>query len=1085
MNTSLRSLFRLQLLLLALVLTTIHGRAAAQSNSTPWYRVFEIGTLGGIWSEGVDLNDLGEVVGNAGIADGTPHAFRWRDLDGDGVPDPAEVADLGSLDNTHSTASAVNNNGQVVGWSWSQIVGEFGQILTVNERPYLYDGAMHDFNDLIPPPHHANDGLGGWDYSISRLNDIDDAGRVVGEMVIEVTTGFFQGSSFDQGVYYRPGLLRRLAMTGVRDTDPRSEMTLVHNSGPALGYSVYNGYYRLESLPTETERVTVAGTVPGGQDRALVPVDTNSSGAILTQVVGEGDYKTGRVYRGNSYVVVPSMELARGMNEAGALVGQTVSGEAGLWLPKADGSYQSIDLNTAIAPGWGWELTEARAINEKGWIVGTGRIDGRKRAVLLVPSTDRWTPVLSEATVDPTTIASKDPVVLSCSVAAADADPDDSGVAEVEVRVRDQANTVTRTAMALASGNRARGVWRQSVTLPANTGATEVQYWVSFAATDNNSNRSMTQEVLVRVYPVNFAVLPPEAPSSLRALAARPYEIDLTWKDNSQWEIQFEVERREYTADTFEPLATVNRNTVTYTDKGLKSRTTYVYRVRSSNLAGKSDYSNEDFARAFPPEPPSAPTDLKARPVQWGRLYITWKDTSDNETRFELQVVDPGGSISSAWPTANTQSRDTGGLDGGTTYRVRLRATNSYGSSDWLETEATTLREEPPAAPTDLQTVPSQTSLLVRWKDRSDNEQSFTVEVLRADNTLVDQKSVAEDAEACLMEGLQPGTPYRVRVSAYNVFGDSAWLEGSATTLQPSPAAPSNLQITGATANSLTVAWQDNSINETGFRVERPVGGGSFVPLAPNVPASDPASRTGGTITHVDRGLAASTTYTYRVVAFNAAGDSPAVSQSGSTLPALPPPAAPSNFRITAFTATSLALAWQDNSINETGFRVERSVGGGSFVPVAPNVPASDPASRTGGTITYVDTGLTANTTHTYRVVAFNAAGDSPAVSQSGSTLAASPVLTALTLAPSSVKGGKKVTGTVVLSGPVSSPLTLDLASSSAAASVPATLTISSGNRGTFSIKTRKVRESELVSITARLNGVTKGAILTVTGKKS
>jgi len=63
-------------------------------------------------------------------------------------------------------------------------------------------------------------------------------------------------------------------------------------------------------------------------------------------------------------------------------------------------------------------------------------------------------------------------------------------------------------------------------------------------------------------------------------------------------------------------------------------------------------------------------------------------------------------------------------------------------------------------------------------------------------------------------------------------------------------------------------------------------------------------------------------------------------------------------------------LSWSDNSGNEDGFRIERCQGNGctSFVQIA-QVAAN--------TSSYSDTGLSRNTSYSYRVRAFNSAGKS------------------------------------------------------------------------------------------------------------
>ena len=80
------------------------------------------------------------------------------------------------------------------------------------------------------------------------------------------------------------------------------------------------------------------------------------------------------------------------------------------------------------------------------------------------------------------------------------------------------------------------------------------------------------------------------------------------------------------------------------------------------------------------------------------------------------------------------------------------------------------------------------------------------------------------------------------------------------------------------------------------------------------------------------------------------------------------PVTAPTNLTAVAPVTGRIDLAWTDNSSNETGFRVERATGAGAFTEigtVAPDVAA------------YSDLTAIAGTYYTYRVIAYNASGDS------------------------------------------------------------------------------------------------------------
>jgi FtsP/CotA-like multicopper oxidase with cupredoxin domain len=101
---------------------------------------------------------------------------------------------------------------------------------------------------------------------------------------------------------------------------------------------------------------------------------------------------------------------------------------------------------------------------------------------------------------------------------------------------------------------------------------------------------------------------PPNAPSDLSATAVSSSAIDLSWSDNSTDESEFEVERSPGSANNFEYTGSVGANVTTYSDSGLSAETTYDYRVRATNGAGNSDYSNTASATTDSATPGSSLT---------------------------------------------------------------------------------------------------------------------------------------------------------------------------------------------------------------------------------------------------------------------------------------------------------------------------------------------------------------------------------------------------------------------------------------------------------------------------------------------
>jgi hypothetical protein len=87
----------------------------------------------------------------------------------------------------------------------------------------------------------------------------------------------------------------------------------------------------------------------------------------------------------------------------------------------------------------------------------------------------------------------------------------------------------------------------------------------------------------------------PVAPTDLSAHAESGTSIRLRWKDNSQFETEFRIERRDDLSE-FAEIAQTPKNGTEFLDTGLVSGATYTYRVRASHEGGASPYSNEASA---------------------------------------------------------------------------------------------------------------------------------------------------------------------------------------------------------------------------------------------------------------------------------------------------------------------------------------------------------------------------------------------------------------------------------------------------------------------------------------------------------
>jgi hypothetical protein len=104
--------------------------------------------------------------------------------------------------------------------------------------------------------------------------------------------------------------------------------------------------------------------------------------------------------------------------------------------------------------------------------------------------------------------------------------------------------------------------------------------------------RAVNEPVMSRFSDTVTVVTPLKAPDNL-ALSFGGDAVTLHWRDNSQKETAYIVERSEENNEQFAVIGEVNANTVEFNDVTFDLSTHLFYRVRATNAAGESDYSEE------------------------------------------------------------------------------------------------------------------------------------------------------------------------------------------------------------------------------------------------------------------------------------------------------------------------------------------------------------------------------------------------------------------------------------------------------------------------------------------------------------
>ncbi len=500
-----------------------------------------------------------------------------------------------------------------------------------------------------------------------------------------------------------------------------------------------------------------------------------------------------------------------------------------------------------------------------------------------------------------------------------------------------------------------------------------------------------------------------------------------------------------------------------YTNTGLTNNTTYYYVLRAVNTVGTSANSNQ--ASVTPNNTvalPSAPASFTATAGN-AQVALSWSASSGATSYTVLRSTTSGSGYAqvSAGITGTTYT-DTG-LTNGTAYYYVVRAVNSAGASG-NSTQASGTPNAP--SPLTLDSFPTQTQLTNHVNDIG-QAVSWSMDSLyygsdTAGNLIMNSGQTGQYLQEGIGRSLAGATTLTLRLrdwsdtdteAHWNVvlndgsdhvvgpIGTYGNVTGSYTAINiPMSAFGANL----ANAQSLKIVHRDATysvlmIDSIAFDGGGSGGGGGGGDTqAPTTPTGlTSPSKTANTVSlswtastdnvavtaydvkrngvtvgsptttsFTDTGLAASTAYTYTVVARDAAGNASAASSSlavtTNAATDTQAPTAPTGLTSPSKTATTVNLSWtaSTDNVGVTSYEIRR---GGNAVGTATST-------------SFVDSGLTPNTAYSYTVVARDAAGNTSAASSALAVTTSGSSDTQAPTAPTGLTSPSKTATTVSLS---------------------------------------------------------------------
>lgn len=393
-------------------------------------------------------------------------------------------------------------------------------------------------------------------------------------------------------------------------------------------------------------------------------------------------------------------------------------------------------------------------------------------------------------------------------------------------------------------------------------------------------------------------------------------------------------------------LDTVGSTVATFSHDNLSAWTQHYYQIET--LQNSETPVPSDIVSAW--KEPDAPENLVATAISGREIQLAWDDESDFETAYEVQWSADGSNwFELAQLEPNTEEFSHENLLEAKRYYYRVRAVNGSSYSDFSNTDDTWTMLHSPGRLT-MSAIAAE-SITLDWLDISNAETAYAIERSANGGSYAYPVYLSPGTETYQDTGVWESTYFTYRVTAQNSgnFSSDPTLTVSGWTKLMTP---TDLVITSATTDAITLGWNDNSNAETSYKVWRSTNGTDWSP--------DPLATLGSNAeTFQDTGLDEGGLYYYKVSAVNSDSFSEFSNvASGSTMLV-----APTNLVVTELSSSEIQLTWEDNTTVETSYIIQRSLDQNDWSEADVQVASADAES-------FVDTTFVDLQHYYYRVLA-------------------------------------------------------------------------------------------------------------------